>query len=108
MHQRTQMRLQHTLILSKLVLQRTNSLQGLELMRQSLLRLLHLLFCRLLCALRLQSHQLMRTHLHRGLPLVVRVTGRQLLPVRRSTRPHNPPGEWWKAGYKRAQSTPYC
>ena len=27
-------------------------------------------------------------------------------PVRRSTRPHNPPGEWWKAGYKRAQSTP--
>ena len=44
MHQRTQMRLQQTLILSKLVLQRTNSLQGLELMHQSLLRLLHLLF----------------------------------------------------------------
>ena len=63
MHQRTQMRLQQMLILSKLVLQRTNSLQGLELMRQSLLRLLHLLFRRLLCALRLQSHQLMMLEL---------------------------------------------
>ena len=27
-------------------------------------------------------------------------------PVRRSTRPHNAPGEWWKANYRRAQSTP--
>ena len=27
-------------------------------------------------------------------------------PVRRSTRIHNPPGEWWKANYKRAESTP--
>ena len=64
MHLRIQMRHQCLFILSMLVLKRTNSLQGLALMRMTLLRLLHLLF-RLLCELRLLSHLTMRIlHLH--------------------------------------------
>ena len=98
MHLCVQTHLQLLLTLSKLVLKRTNSLQGLELMRQSLLRLLHLLF-RLLCTLRLLSHLHVQQAGH-----VAGAAPEQ--PVRRSTRPHNAPGEWWKANYRRAQSTP--
>lgn len=104
MHRRVLTRLQRMLILSKLVLQRTNSPQSLKLMRQTLLGILQLLFSSLLHAHRLHNYQRRIHHLH-SLQLVVVAEG-PLQPVRRSTRPHNPPGEWWKASYHRAENTP--